>query len=201
MRHRVAKHKLGRTSSHRKALFKNLAASLFRHGRIVTTQQKAKAVRPFVEKLITLGKKKGLARYRLVIARLGDETMAKKLFDEIAPLYDERSGGYTRILKLPEKRLGDKGESAILELVGYNVDEKKVNPEPVAKRASKKEKSKEKKKAKKAKPSKPQKKETAEAASPKEEEAVGGEEGGSPEEQEPEKEPTQESASEERKKE
>jgi len=200
MRHRVAKHKLGRTSSHRKALFKNMATGLFRHGRIVTTRQKAKALRPFVERLITLAKKKGLARYRLAIARLGDESVAKKLFDEIAPLYEERSGGYTRILKLPVKRLGDKGENAILELVGYNVDEKKVNPEPVPSRASKKEKRKEKKIAKKPAPAKAGEKESGRAPAAKEVQPAGQEEGGSGDLKGPEKGTSQESASEESRK-
>jgi len=136
MRHRVAKNKLNRTSSHRKAMFKNMTASLFTHGRIITTVTKAKAVRPFAEKLITLAKKKGLAAYRLTISRLGDETAAKKLFDEIVPLYEDRNGGYTRILKLGETRLGDNAERAIIELVGYDVDEKKVTGETPEKAAA-----------------------------------------------------------------
>jgi large subunit ribosomal protein L17 len=170
MRHRVAKNKLGRTSSHRKALFKNLAASLSRHGRIVTTEQKAKALRPFVEKLITLGKKKGLSRYRLAIARLGDEAMAKKLFDEIAPLYDERSGGYTRILKLAEKRLGDAGSNAVIELVGYDVDGKSLTKEPLPEKRSAKERPKEKKKTRKAKSPKKKAADAGKAEAAKQEE-------------------------------
>ena len=126
MRHRIAKNKLGRTSSHRSAMFRNMAARLFQHGRVVTTEAKAKAVRPFAERLITMAKKKDLARYRRIIARLQDETVAKKLFDEIAPLYENRPGGYTRIIKLPENRLGDNTPRVIFELVGYSLEDKKV---------------------------------------------------------------------------
>jgi len=126
MRHRIVKNKLGRTSSHRRAMFRNMAARLFQHGRLVTTETKAKAVRPFAESLITMAKKRGLARYRRIIARLQDETAAKKLFDEIAPLYENRPGGYTRIIKLPENRLGDNTPRVIFELVGYSLEDKKV---------------------------------------------------------------------------
>jgi large subunit ribosomal protein L17 len=207
MRHGVVTNKLSRTGAHRKALFKNLAASLFRHGRIVTTLEKAKAVRPFAERLITLARKKGLARYRLVIARLGDEDAAKKLFDEIAPLYDERPGGYTRILKLSEKRLGDKGAQAILELVGYDVEGKAVKEEPLPEKApskpkDKKAKAKRKKTSKRAKEGKEEAKAAEETQAPEETQGQAPEEAqGAASEEVPdeEKESAPESAGEEKK--
>jgi large subunit ribosomal protein L17 len=141
MRHRVAGYKLGRDTEHRTAMFRNLAASLFIHGQITTTIPKAKAVKPFVEKLITLAKRGDLASRRLVIARLRDRIMVrndkdedaernrfgelvggpklvKKLFDEIAPKYADREGGYTRIIKLTNYRIGDGGQLCVLQLVG-----------------------------------------------------------------------------------
>lgn len=123
MRHRVAGYKLGRNRSHRIALRRNLARSLFLHGKIVTTHTKAKAVRPFAEKLITLGKRGDLAARRRALALLSDKEAVKKLFDDIAPKFHDRPGGYTRVLKKVygktwRNRLGDNAEMAILELVG-----------------------------------------------------------------------------------
>ena len=122
MRHRVAGYKLSRTSDQRKALFRNLIRELYIHGRITTTEAKARAVRADAEKLITKAKH-GLAHggnrvhaQRQVVAYLGDQTVAKKIFDEIAPRYTDRPGGYTRILKIG-KRFGDAADMAILELV------------------------------------------------------------------------------------
>src|SRR4029450_4502104 len=99
MRHRVGHRKLQRTSSHRAALFRNMSAALIKHEQITTTLAKAKELRPYVEKLVTLAKKGGLSNRRLAFARLMDETQLAKLFDVIAPRYAERSGGYTRIIK------------------------------------------------------------------------------------------------------
>lgn len=122
MRHRVAGRKLGRSMGHRRALFRNLVTELFRHGRIRTTEAKAKAVRPDAEKLITLAKK-GLSNEdyavharRLAAARLNDPEIVKELFDEIAPRFESRPGGYTRILKLGPRQ-GDGAEMVFLELV------------------------------------------------------------------------------------
>jgi len=117
MRHRVAGRKLGRTTAHRKAMQQNLAAALFRHGRVRTTVQKAKDTRPFAEKLITLAKERSLQRIRRVISILQDKEMAYKLFGEIAPLFAERHGGYTRIVRLPGGRVGDNAQLALFELV------------------------------------------------------------------------------------
>ncbi len=123
MRHRVAGRKLGRTADQRKALFRNLIRELYIHERITTTEAKARAVRADAEKLITKAKR-GLApdgnrvhAQRQVVAYLNDKTVAKKLFDELAPRYMERPGGYVRILKIG-KRQGDAADMAILELVG-----------------------------------------------------------------------------------
>jgi len=122
MRHRVAGRRLGRSTGHRKALFRNLVTELFRHGRIRTTEAKAKSVRPNAEKLITLAKK-GLREEdyvlharRLAASRLNDPDVVKDLFDEIAPRYETRPGGYTRILKLGPRQ-GDGAEMVLLELV------------------------------------------------------------------------------------
>lgn len=122
MRHRIAGRHLGRSSGHRRALRKNLTTQLLRHGRIKTTEAKAKAIRSEAEKLITLAKH-GLAddRYTLharrqAVAALNDPATAKKLFDELAPRYAERPGGYTRLYKLG-RRQGDGAPLVVLELV------------------------------------------------------------------------------------
>src|SRR5216683_3670619 len=117
MRHRKAGRKLNRSPSHRLALKRNLAMALFQHERIITTVAKAKEVRPFVEKLITLAKKNTLHARRLAVARLHDKEMVAKLFTEIAPRYADRPGGYTRIIKRHERRLGDAGHTAFIELL------------------------------------------------------------------------------------
>lgn len=122
MRHRVAGRHLGRNAAQRKALFSNLVRELYIHGRITTTEAKARAVRGDAEKLITKAKhglKDGGNRVhaqRQVVSYLHDQTVAKRLFDELAPKYVERNGGYTRIIKLG-KRHGDAADMAILELV------------------------------------------------------------------------------------
>jgi len=131
MRHRVNGRQLSRTSAHRKALRRNLAASLIEHGAVRTTPAKAKEVRPFVEKLITLAKRGTLHARRQVIALLGDRamtdkdnpgqlaemTVVQKLFNEVAPRYADREGGYTRIIHLPERRIGDSGQQVLLQLI------------------------------------------------------------------------------------
>jgi large subunit ribosomal protein L17 len=117
MRHRVAGYKLGRTASHRVALRRNMATSLIEHERITTTVQKAKAIKPFVEKLVTLSKESSVHRRRRAFAALRSDDAVTKLFEVIGPRFKERPGGYCRILKLSRRRLGDAGEQAILEFV------------------------------------------------------------------------------------
>ena len=119
MRHRKKGRKFGRTAEHRTALKRNLLKALFTHGRITTTLAKAKEYRPEAERMITLAKVRNLHRIRRAASLLGnDKTVVKKLFDEIGPAFQERPGGYTRILKLAKPRLGDGAPRAILELVG-----------------------------------------------------------------------------------
>jgi large subunit ribosomal protein L17 len=118
MRHRRAGKKLGRDSAHRKALYSNLAGALIEHGRIKTTQAKAKAVKPFAEQMITLGKRGDLHARRLALAELRSQDVVHLLFAEVAPRFAERAGGYTRIVKLGP-RLGDAAEMVYLELVDY----------------------------------------------------------------------------------
>jgi large subunit ribosomal protein L17 len=130
MRHGHGHSKLNRTSSHRNAMLANMAASLIKHEQIVTTLPKAKALRPVVERLITLGKKGDLAARRLVISRLRDETQAKKLFDTLAPRYKTRAGGYTRILKAGF-RYGDNAPVAVIELVDRDESAKGKDSGPV----------------------------------------------------------------------
>jgi large subunit ribosomal protein L17 len=117
MRHLNAGRKLSRNASHRAALLRNLARALIEHGRIITTLEKAKETRPFVEKLITLAKKGTLHARRLAIARLHDKDAVAKLFKEIGPRFADRPGGYTRIIRRAERRLGDAGKTAYLELL------------------------------------------------------------------------------------
>ena len=118
MRHARVGKKLGRDSAHRKALYANLACSLIEHGRIRTTIAKAKAVKPFVEQQITLGRRGDLHARRQAVANLRREDVVKHLFDEVAPRFADRPGGYTRIVKLGA-RYGDAAEMAYLELVDY----------------------------------------------------------------------------------
>jgi len=108
--------KLGRDSAHRKAMLRNLVTDLLREGRITTTEMRAKETRRMAEKMITLGKRGDLHARRLALAYIFDEDVVKKLFDEIAPEYEDRQGGYTRILKLGPRR-GDGAEEVYLELV------------------------------------------------------------------------------------
>lgn len=135
MRHLKAGKKLSRNATHRLALYRNLTMALIRHERIITTLPKAKAVRPFVEKLITLARRNTLHARRLVVARLGPmasaevepnpaegeeydgRSIVQKLFEELGPRFKDRPGGYTRVIKRHERRLGDAGETAFLELL------------------------------------------------------------------------------------
>lgn len=116
MRHRHAGRQLNRTSSHRKAMFRNMAASLINHEVIKTTLPKAKELRRVAEPLITLAKTDSVANRRLAFARLGDRDMVQKLFNDLGPRYQERPGGYLRVLKCGF-RAGDKAPMAIVELV------------------------------------------------------------------------------------
>ncbi len=120
MRHRIAGRALGRTPSHRKALLKNLAISLIRHEAIETTVPKAKELRRLAEKLITLGKKGTLAARRQAFAILRDLDLVKKLFEELAPRFQERNGGYTRIVRI-RKRPGDGAPLAMIEYLDRKV--------------------------------------------------------------------------------
>ncbi|MHC4266136.1 MAG: 50S ribosomal protein L17 [Planctomycetota bacterium] len=152
MRHRVAGRKLNRTSSHRVAMRRNLVASLFEHETISTTLEKAKEVKPFAEKLITLAKKGTLAARRQAIALLGNRdivqyedgrqvrkgTVIGKLFSDIAPRYLDRPGGYTRIIRLSLHRLGDSSSLVLLQLLGKDEKpKKKSKPEKSTKKKKK----------------------------------------------------------------
>lgn len=120
MRHQKHSNQLGVKKEHRAALMANLASALIHEGRIKTTLKKAKALRPFVERLITLGKKGGIANRRLAMARIRDAAAVQTLFDTRAPECADRQGGYTRIYKLGTQRLGDAAEMAIIEFVPAN---------------------------------------------------------------------------------
>ena len=116
MRHRKSGRKLGRNSSHRKAMFRNMAVSLFRHETIRTTLPKAKELRRVAEPLITLAKQDGTSRRRLAFARLRDDAAVGKLFDELGPRFRDRPGGYLRILKIGY-RAGDAAPMAVVQLL------------------------------------------------------------------------------------
>ncbi len=118
MRHRRAGKKLGRDSAHRKALYSNLAGALIEHGRIKTTEAKAKAVKPFAEQMITLGKRGDLHARRLALAELRSQDVVHQLFADVAPRFADRAGGYTRIVKLGPRN-GDAADMVYLELVDY----------------------------------------------------------------------------------
>ena len=130
MRHRVGHRKLQRTSSHRAALFRNMSAALIKHEQITTTTAKAKELRPYVEKLITLAKKGGLSNRRLAYARLLDDAQLIKLFDVLAPRYEKRNGGYVRIVKAG-LRASDAAPIAIIEFVDRDVSAKGQDSGPV----------------------------------------------------------------------
>ncbi|MES2442479.1 MAG: 50S ribosomal protein L17 [Pseudomonadota bacterium] len=130
MRHRVGGRKLQRTSAHRIALFRNMSAALIKHEQITTTVAKAKELRPYVEKLITLAKKGGLSNRRLAHARLLDDAQLVKLFDTLAARYADRNGGYTRIVKTGP-RASDASPMAIIEFVDRDVSAKGQDSGPV----------------------------------------------------------------------
>lgn len=130
MRHGAAYRKLGRTVSHRQAMFANMAASLIKHEQITTTLPKAKELRPFVEKLVTLGKKGDLHARRQAISAVRDVTQVGKLFDTISPRYADRNGGYIRIMKAGYRH-GDNAAMAVIEFVDRDVDAKGLDSGPV----------------------------------------------------------------------
>ena len=130
MRHKVGHRKLQRTSAHRAALLRNMAASLIKHEQITTTTPKARELAPYVEKLITLGKRGGLSNRRLAHARLLDDAQLVKLFDVLAPRYADRSGGYTRVVKAGI-RASDAAPIAVIELVERDVSAKGQDSGPV----------------------------------------------------------------------
>ena len=136
MRHNVGYRKLGRTSAHRRALLRNLATDLFRHERLKTTLPKARELRPFAEKLITLARRDDLHARRQVLRQITDKTVVKKLFDTLGPRFAARPGGYTRALKL-EPRPGDGADMAIVELVGSEPTFKKQKDDKKARRGRK----------------------------------------------------------------
>jgi large subunit ribosomal protein L17 len=151
MRHRVAGRRLGRTKEHRLAMRRNLVASLIQHETISTTIEKAKEIKPFAEKLITLAKKGTLAARRRAISMLGNRdivneedgkvvktgTVIGKLFSELGPRYLDRAGGYTRIIRLSMRRLGDNGQLVLLQLVGPNeVSTKRSKPKKRSRKRS-----------------------------------------------------------------
>lgn len=137
MRHRKAIYKLGRTSAHRKAVLANLAAALFERKHIKTTEIKAKATQQFSERLITLAKKGTLQARRVALVRLRNKRIVHLLFDEIASSYEDRNGGYTRVIKLGQRH-GDAASMAILELVGFETAKKKKKEKEASKEDSKK---------------------------------------------------------------
>lgn len=130
MRHGIHGRKLQRKTGHRKALFRNMAAALIKHEQIMTTAPKAKELRPYVEKLITLAKRGGLSNRRLAMSRLGDETQLKKLFDVLAERYAGRDGGYTRVIKAGY-RDSDAAQMAVIELVDRDIEAKGQDSGPV----------------------------------------------------------------------
>ena len=135
MRHLNKGRKLNRTSSHRKALFKNMVLSLIRHGRIKTTDPKAKELRRVADRMVTLGKKGDLAARRRAYDFIQSHEMVKKLFDEIAPRYKDRNGGYTRVIKFGHRR----GDAAMLSIIEFTGQEETTQSKKPKKRARKQE--------------------------------------------------------------
>ena len=131
MRHGISGRKLGRRTGHRNALFRNMAAALIKHEQSKSTLPKAKELRPYIEKLITLAKRGGLSNRRLAMARLGDEAQLKKLFEVLAERYSDREGGYTRVLRAGV-RAGDAVQMAIIELVDRDPEAKGTDAGPTA---------------------------------------------------------------------
>ena len=131
MRHNVDGRKFGRNTSHRLAMFRNMANSVIQKEQIVTTVQKAKEARRVVDRLITLGKSGSPSARRLAFDRTRDNLVVKKLFTELAERYKSRAGGYTRVLKMSDRRWGDAAEMAVLELVDHPVIDRKRKPKAV----------------------------------------------------------------------
>jgi large subunit ribosomal protein L17 len=127
VRHARAGKKLGRDSAHRRALYANLAGALIEHGRIRTTEAKAKAVKPFAEQMITLGRRGDLAARRQAVSELRSKAVVQRLFDDVAPRFKDRPGGYSRIVKLGPRQ-GDAAEMVYLELVDYEPPAAAVPP-------------------------------------------------------------------------
>lgn len=132
MRHAKAGRRLGRTTSHRTAMFRNMVTSLLQHERVTTTDAKAKELRSIAEKMITLGKRGDLHAVRLAAAYIRDKKVVTKLFETIAPRYKERHGGYTRIVKLGQ-RLGDNAQVSVIELVEEQLENKPAKKASVKK--------------------------------------------------------------------
>jgi large subunit ribosomal protein L17 len=130
MRHGISGRKLQRKTGHRHALLRNLAAALIKHEQITTTLAKARELRPYAEKLVTLAKRGGLSNRRLAMGRLGDETQLKKLFDVLAERYADREGGYTRIIKAGYRH-SDAAPMAVIEFVDRDVEAKGQDSGPV----------------------------------------------------------------------
>ncbi len=140
MRHGMVNRKLGRTSSHRQALFRNQLSSLIDRERIITTLPKAKELRPQIERLVTIGRTDNVHNRRQVFRVLGDENLVKKVFETLGPRFADRPGGYTRIIKIGPRR-GDAAETAIIEFIGYEpkIEEKEETPKKGKKAAPKTE--------------------------------------------------------------
>jgi len=138
MKHNIVHRKLNRTSSHRKVLLMNLSNALLKHEQITTTLTKAKELRPFVEKIITLGKKGDLGSRRKTISILQDKKNTKKVFDIFADRYNKRNGGYTRIVKLGN-RYGDNAPTAVIELVDRDIEAKGKDSGPIFEKKSNEE--------------------------------------------------------------
>tara|TARA_B110000014_G_C20033085_1_gene536570 strand:+ start:521 stop:958 length:438 start_codon:yes stop_codon:yes gene_type:complete len=130
MRHNLSGRKLNRTSAHRKALLMNLSNALIKHEQITTTLPKAKELRPFIEKLVTLGKKGGLSSRKKVISILNEKNNIDKIFNVLSKRYEKRNGGYTRIVKLLN-RFGDNAETAVIEFVDRDIEAKGKDSGPV----------------------------------------------------------------------
>tara|TARA_B100001057_G_C22345210_1_gene754844 strand:- start:83 stop:520 length:438 start_codon:yes stop_codon:yes gene_type:complete len=135
MKHNIKNKKLNKTSSHRKAMFMNMSNALIKHEQITTTLAKAKELRRFVEKIVTLGKKGDLLSRRKTISTLQDNQMTKKVFDILADRYKNRSGGYTRIIKLGN-RFGDNAPTAVIEFVDRDENAKGLDSGPIIEKKS-----------------------------------------------------------------
>ena len=135
MKHNIKNKKLNKTSSHRKAMFMNMSNALIKHEQITTTLAKAKELRRFVEKIVTLGKKGDLLSRRKAVSILQDQKMSKKVFDVLAERYKTRAGGYTRIIKLG-KRFGDNAPTAVIEFIDRDENAKGLDSGPVIEKKS-----------------------------------------------------------------